>query len=97
MLCPILIVHGADAVVKFIENQKYLRSIIRYAPCKPKDCGKEIFVDVTVQLFDRNGYRHMEKQLFAVFICEKSRIISIWSQCNWSKIPVKSYSSVATF
>lgn len=97
MLCPILVVHGADAMVKFIENWRYLHSIIRYAPCKLKGCGKEIFVHVIEQLFDRNHSRHMIKQLFAMFICEKSRIISIWSHCNCCKIPVKSYSSVAPF
>lgn len=37
--CPILAVHGADAVVKLIENLKYLCPIIRYPPCKLKYCG----------------------------------------------------------
>lgn len=95
MLCPILVVRGADTVVKCVEYWKYLCSTIRYVPCKLKNCGTPIFIHVIVQHFDRNYYRCGETAVCSV--CEKSRIFSIWSQCNWSKIPVKSHFSVATF
>lgn len=87
MLCPILVVRGADTVVKCVEYWKYLCSTIRYVPCKLKNCGTPIFIHVIVQHFDRNYYRCGETAVCSV--CEKSRIFSIWSQCNWSKIPVK--------